>query len=45
VVFNYIEDKEVFKTLYGELLAKRLAEQLSASNDYEELMNSKFEVN
>ncbi|CAF3911720.1 unnamed protein product, partial [Rotaria magnacalcarata] len=38
VVFNYVEDKDVFQKFYGKLLAKRLVGQLSASDDYEESM-------
>jgi cullin 1 len=45
VVFNYIEDKDVFQKFYGKLLAKRLVGQLSASDDYEETMISKLKVN
>jgi len=43
VIFNYIEDKEVFQKFYSELLGERLVGQLSASDDYEELMISKLE--
>lgn len=42
VVFNYIEDKDVFQKFYGKMLAKRLVGQLSASDDYEESMISKL---
>jgi hypothetical protein len=45
VVFNYVEDKDVFQKFYGKMLAKRLVGQLSASDDYEELMISKLKVN
>ncbi len=45
MVFNYVEDKDVFQKFYGKLLAKRLVGQLSASDDYEELMISKLKVN
>jgi hypothetical protein len=44
VVFNYIEDKDVFQKFYGKLLAKRILGQLSASDDYEESMISKLKV-
>jgi len=44
VVFNYVEDKDVFQKFYGKLLAKRLVGQLSASDDYEESMISKLKV-
>ncbi|CAF4123351.1 unnamed protein product, partial [Rotaria magnacalcarata] len=42
VVFNYVEDKDVFQKFYGKLLAKRLVGQLSASDDYEESMITKL---
>ncbi|CAF4837528.1 unnamed protein product [Rotaria sp. Silwood1] len=42
VVFNYVEDKDVFQKFYGKMLAKRLVGQLSASDDYEESMISKL---
>jgi hypothetical protein len=44
VVFNYIEDKDVFQKFYGKMLAKRLVGQLSASDDYEESIISKLKV-
>lgn len=44
VVFNYVEDKDVFQKFYGKMLAKRLVGQFSASDDYEELMISKLKV-
>jgi cullin 1 len=44
VVFNYVEDKDVFQKFYGKMLAKRLVGQLSASDDYEESMISKLKV-
>ena len=44
VVFNYVEDKDVFQKFYGKMLAKRLVAQLSASDDYEESMISKLKV-
>jgi cullin 1 len=44
VVFNYIEDKDVFRKFYSKLLAKRLVGQLSASNNYEESMISMLKV-
>ncbi|CAF1175239.1 unnamed protein product [Didymodactylos carnosus] len=42
VVFNYIEDKDVYQKFYGKMLAKRLVGQLSASDDSEESMISKL---
>jgi cullin 1 len=44
VIFNYVEDKDVFQKFYGTQLAKRLVGQLSASDDYEESMISKLKV-
>lgn len=44
MVFNYVEDKDVFQKFYGKRLAKRLVGQLSASDDYEESMISKLKV-
>ncbi|CAF0885125.1 unnamed protein product [Adineta ricciae] len=41
-IFNYIEDKDIFQKFYFKLLAKRLVGQLSASDDYEELMITKL---
>ncbi|CAF1052407.1 unnamed protein product [Rotaria sp. Silwood1] len=42
IVFNYIQDKDIFQKFYGRLLAKRLVDQLSASDDYEESLISKL---
>ncbi|CAF3045733.1 unnamed protein product [Rotaria socialis] len=42
IVFNYIEDKDVYQKFYSKMLAKRLVGQLSASDDYEESMISKL---
>ncbi len=44
MIFNYVEDKDVFQKFYGTQLAKRLVGQLSASDDYEESMISKLKV-
>ncbi|CAF0864931.1 unnamed protein product [Rotaria sordida] len=44
IVFNYLQDKDVFQKFYGRLLAKRLVEQLSASDDYEESLISKLKA-
>lgn len=44
IVFNYVEDKDVYQKFYGKMLAKRLVGQLSASDDYEESMISKLKV-
>jgi hypothetical protein len=43
-VFDYVEDKDVFQKFYGDMLAKRLVGQLSASDDYEESMFLKLKV-
>jgi hypothetical protein len=40
-----MEDKDVFEKFYRNRLAKRLVGELSASDDYEELMISKLKVN
>ncbi|CAF3741694.1 unnamed protein product [Rotaria sp. Silwood1] len=42
VVFNYIENKDVFLKFYRKMFAKRLVGQLCASYDDEELMISKL---
>ncbi|CAF1367900.1 unnamed protein product [Rotaria sordida] len=42
IVFNYIEDKDVYAKFYGKMLAKRLVDQLSVSNDDEKLIISKL---
>ncbi|CAF1505166.1 unnamed protein product [Rotaria sordida] len=42
IVFNYVEDKDVYQKFYSRMLAKRLVGQLSASDDYEESMISKL---
>jgi len=44
VVFNYIEDKDVFQKFYGKALAKRLVQQTSASDDAEATMISKLKT-
>lgn len=41
-VFTYIEDKDVFQKFYSKWLAKRLVQQLSASDDAEATMISKL---
>jgi cullin 1 len=45
MVFNYIDDKDVFLKFYDKMLSKRLIDQLSASDDYEESIISKLKVN
>eukprot|EP00918_Siedleckia_nematoides_P023910 GHVU01051595.1.p1 GENE.GHVU01051595.1~~GHVU01051595.1.p1 ORF type:complete len:776 (+),score=76.19 GHVU01051595.1:206-2533(+) len=42
VVFKYIEDKDVFQKFYSKMLAKRLVQHLSASDDAEASMISKL---
>merc|ERR1712012_1301806 len=41
-VFKYIEDKDVFQKFYSRMLAKRLVQQMSASDDAEASMISKL---
>jgi hypothetical protein len=43
-VFKYIEDKDVFQKFYSRMLAKRLVNQTSASDDAEANMISKLKV-
>lgn len=42
VVFKYIDNKDAFQTYYGRLLAKRLINQASISDDAETLMLTKL---
>lgn len=42
VVFKYIEDKDVFQKFYSKMLAKRLVNYTSASDDAEASMISKL---
>ncbi|RWS31532.1 cullin-1-like protein [Leptotrombidium deliense] len=42
VVFKYIEDKDVFQKFYSKMLAKRLVNHVSASDDAEASMISKL---
>lgn len=44
VVFKYIEDKDVFQKFYSKMLAKRLCQHMSASDDAEESMISKLKA-
>ena len=44
IVFKYIEDKDVFQKFYSKMLAKRLVNQTSASDDAEANMISKLKV-
>ena len=44
VIFRYVEDKDVFQKLYSKMLAKRLVQQSSASDDAEASMISKLKV-
>jgi len=40
-----MQEKDVFGKFYSKLLAKRLINQMSISNDYEKLMISNIQVN
>jgi len=42
VAFKYIEDKDVFQKFYSKMLAKRLVQHMSASDDAEASMISKL---
>ena len=42
IVFKYIEDKYVFQKFYSKMLAKRLVQHMSASDDAEASMISKL---
>ncbi|XP_053696563.1 cullin-1-like [Sabethes cyaneus] len=42
IVFKYIEDKDVFQNFYSRMLAKRLVQYVSASDDAEASMISKL---
>ena len=42
VVFKYIADKDVFQKFYSKMLAKRLVQHMSASDDAEASMISKL---
>lgn len=44
IVFKYIEDKDVFQKFYSRMLAKRLVNQASASDDAEANMITKLKV-
>ncbi|PIK50449.1 putative cullin-1 [Apostichopus japonicus] len=44
VVFKYIDDKDVFQKFYSKMLAKRLVQHNSASDDAEASMISKLKV-
>ena|SRR6185437_16352834 len=43
-VFKYVEDKDVFQKFYSKMLAKRLVNGTSASEDAESSMISKLKV-
>ena len=43
-VFKYVEDKDVFQRFYSKMLAKRLINDASASEDAEESMITKLKV-
>lgn len=42
VIFKYVEDKDVFQKFYSKMLAKRLVQQHSASDDAEATVISKL---
>jgi len=42
VIFKYVEDKDVFQKFYSKMLAKRLVQQNSASDDAETTVISKL---
>uniref|UniRef100_A0A8D8VGP3 Cullin-1 n=1 Tax=Cacopsylla melanoneura TaxID=428564 RepID=A0A8D8VGP3_9HEMI len=42
VLFKYLEDKDVFQKFYSKMLAKRLVQHMSASDDAEASMISKL---
>ena len=42
VIFKYVEDKDVFQKFYSKMLAKRLVQQNSASDDAEATVISKL---
>lgn len=44
VVFKYVEDKDVFQKFYSKMLAKRLVQHMSTSDDAEASMISKLKV-
>ena len=44
IAFKYIEDKDVFQKFYSKMLAKRLVQHMSASDDAEASMISKLKV-
>lgn len=44
IVFKYIEDKDVFQKFYSKLLAKRLVEHMSTSDEAEANMILKLKV-
>ncbi|KAH9370139.1 hypothetical protein HPB48_015106 [Haemaphysalis longicornis] len=44
IVFKYIDDKDVFQKFYSKMLARRLVQQLSASDDAEASMISRLKL-
>ena len=42
IVFKFLEDKDVFEKFFSQLLAKRIIQNQSASDDFESLMISKL---
>jgi cullin 3 len=43
-VFRHIKSRDIFETFYGLFLARRLLSDLSASDDFERLMISKWKI-
>ena len=44
VIFRYIEDKDVFQKFYSKMLAKRLVQGNSASDDAEVIMVTLYNI-
>jgi len=44
IIFKYIDDKDVFQKFYSKMLANRLINQSSASDDAESLMINKLKM-
>ncbi|CAF3426396.1 unnamed protein product [Rotaria sp. Silwood1] len=44
ILLYYMQEKDVFQKYYSKLFAKRLINQMSISNDYEQMMISNIEI-
>ncbi|CAF5114385.1 unnamed protein product, partial [Rotaria sp. Silwood1] len=44
ILLYYMQEKDVFQKYYSKLFAKRLINQMSISNDYEQMMISNMEI-